>query len=158
MSKKDLPLIVKLLVVFCVPWIGGSLLDALEEHFFPASSIPDSYTIGYQQGDRTTRYTDSDCTDEYLYFAYGGQWSSLVDVYDHSGNFLYTLFFTDRDNGRLQIGCLDGFLCVMVKSGTVFVFDGEKEVNRFTHDQAATQGLTAAWFSKMVAIPFPRTQ
>lgn len=135
-------------LVFVVFFAGVFLLNLA----FP-SPQPEEQPVGedwfaaYEQGKRTGFYSSCDATNDLIFFAYTDH-TSFVDAYDHSGNFQFTLYFEDKQNGVLEIRCTEQILYVSTKAGSVFVFDRDQEVRRMTHNEAKQGGFSYFWFEE----------
>ena len=135
-------------LVFVLFFAGVVLLSLLFPSPQPEDQpIEDGWIAAYQQGKRTTSYSGCDATNDLIFFAYS-EHASFVDAYDHSGNFQFTLFFEDKQNGVLDIRCTQQLLYVSTKAGSVFVFDRDQEVDRMTHGQAQQNGFSYFWFEE----------
>ena len=117
---------------------------------FPAEraktpQVEEDWFAAYQLGGRQSAYSRCDATNDLIFFAYG---SSFVDAYDTEGEFQFTLYFKDKQNGGFVIRCEDQKLYVSTKSSTVFVFDRDQEVSRMNLEEARQNGLSWVWFDE----------
>lgn len=105
----------------------------------------EDWFAGYQLGDRRSVYSKCDATNDLIFFAYG---SSFVDAYDTEGEFQFTLYFKDKQNGGFHIRCEDQKLYVSTKGHTVFIFDRDREVSRMNLEEARENGFSYVWFDE----------
>ena len=105
----------------------------------------EDWFAGYQLGGRQSRYSECDATNDLIFFAYD---SSFVDAYDTEGEFQFTLYFENKQNGGFAIRCEDQKLYVSTKSHTVFVFDRDQEVSRMNLEETRQNGFSWVWFDE----------
>lgn len=130
-----------LLAVLLFPFLCLGV-HTLINRFLPDTEpeFTDSYAIGYEQGPRSISYTSVDATEDLIFFVYSGE-GNLIDAYDNTGAFRFTLFFRDRENSGLSACCRDGLLYVRGNGGTIFAFDGDREVERMDAKEARERGV-----------------
>ena len=109
--------------------------QAAEEDWFAA----------YQQGDRKSRYSRCDATNDLIFFAYD---HSFVDAYDPKGEFQFTLYFENKQNGGFHIRCEEQKLYVSTKGNSVFIFERDQEVCRMNLEEARENGFSYLWFDE----------
>ena len=129
-----------LIIVFCAIIVNT---------IFPDRTPPgrDTCVIGYEQGARRVPYDECDSTDAYVFYLYGNT-GCMVDAYNLDGEFQFTLFFTDSQNGVMHIRCENNLLYVSTKKDSVFIFDGDQQIEKLTHQEASEQGYTWNWFMR----------
>lgn len=90
-------------------------------------------------------FEQCDAAGEYLYFSYQNSRSS-VDVYTREGSYLYTLVFSDRENGAMYLRSDQDKLYIKLRNDYVYVFKGKQELACMTESEADSLGYTNAWF------------
>lgn len=90
-------------------------------------------------------FEQCDATDEYLYFSYMNSVSS-VDVYDRQACYLYSLVFSDKQNGAIYLRCDQDKMYIKLRNDYVYVFQGKEELACMTEAEADSKGYTNAWF------------
>lgn len=141
-------------LILLLPWVMGFLFSA-GRSLFSIDEVTVSKTANIASQEKaviSTTYgprgnsSSYDTTDTHIYFLYTER-ASCVDVFDHNGNFQFSLHFSSRENGSMFIRCHDGYLYVSTKYGNVFVFDGEQQIACFSEADAKLKGFDVHWFT-----------
>lgn len=118
-----------------------------------AAETDNKGVIIYYTPYKTTRenYTQCAITDTYVYFTFG--YDSIIDAYDHNGEFQFTLLFPDRNNGQLISKCEGDKLLVLTKSREYYYeLDGDRVLTLIIAPNEATvdkfDNEITAWASK----------
>lgn len=106
------------------------------------TSIADGWGISGQRGARGEAFHQCEGTDALVYFGYF--FSDVVDAYDLSGEYQYTIHLPDAQNGGLVINCQDDLLIAAAANGEVFVFRGTELVERLDYKTARERGYRAS--------------
>ena len=141
-KKRNLIVAITFVAFFAVCVLFGVVLPA-ERAKTPQAD--EDWFAGYQLGGRQSRYSKCDATNDLIFFAYD---SSFVDAYDTEGEFQFTLYFENKQNGGFAIRCEDQKLYDSTKSHTVFVFDSDQEVSRMNLEETRQNGLSWVWFDE----------
>lgn len=105
-------------------------------------NIGDGWEISGQRGAREETFHQCEGTDELVYFGYF--FSDVVDAYDLSGEYQYTIHLPDAQNGGLLINCQGDLLIAAAANGDVFVFRGTELVEKLDHKTARERGYRAS--------------
>lgn len=89
-----------LIVLLCIPVAAETDNKGVIIHYTPYKT-------------KRENYTQCAITDSYVYFTFGHE--SIIEVYDHNGEFQYCLVFPDRQNGQLLSICEGNRLLVLTK-------------------------------------------
>ena len=130
----------KVLLVFCVLALCLTVKQSMERN----APVNTEWTLSSQHvGPRS--FAQCDAAGEYLYFSYQNSRSS-VDVYDRQACYLYTLVFSDRENGVIYLRCDQDEMYIKLRNDYVYVFRGKEELACLTESEADSKGYTNAWF------------
>lgn len=103
------------------------------------------YYISYKLGPQRPSVVDYDATNEYVFFAYSEN-ITVVDAYNMSGEFAFSILFEFREKGSISVRCEDNLLYVSTKFGNVFVFDHDQLLEIIEASSAAEKGYGWKWF------------
>lgn len=118
--------------------------------------IGDGWSITGQRGPRRGLFDQCEGTDELIFFCYGG--SDLIDAYDLSGGYRFTIDLPDASNGGALINCVDDVLVVRPALGReVLLFRGTELVARMDVETAREQGYKATSFDNESRYAITRT-
>lgn len=105
-----------------------------------------TWAIGYENAIRKGSYSTPDATGDLLYLPYNS--SNCVNVYDHSGKFLYAIHFPYRQNGTISVRCSGNLALISNKDNITYVFEGNELVEQFDLDTARSRGYSELWFQQ----------
>lgn len=142
--KRDLKLQVILLSAFLLVFALTSSRGCPDASDNPEQEliVGDGWTITGQRGARGETFYQCEGTDELVYFGYF--FSDVVDAYDLSGEYQYTIHLPDAQNGGLLINCQDDLLIAAAANGDVFVFRGTELLEKLDHKTARERGYRAS--------------
>ena len=132
-----------LLLLVLVPVFCGIVRDRQEAE----TSVPEDRGVWSVLEEQKTRHHDfrqCDTTSNRLYVAYSMY--SCVDVYDHSGTFLYTVQLPKRQNGAVGIRCEGEQVYIVDQDDMVYVFEDRTLIRKLSYDEASSEGYTWDWF------------
>ena len=101
--------------------------------------------ISYTLSTRRPSVVDYDATNEYVFFAYSEN-LAVVDAYNMSGEFVFSILFEFREKGSISIRCENNLLYVSTKFGNVFVFDHDQLLEVIESSAATEKGYGWKWF------------
>lgn len=139
-----------LVMALCVCWKTSDQRSTYDQEYerqlIEMANANGTWKISSQKAVRKGNYSQIDATDQLIYFAYSR--SSCVDAYNHQGEFQYAFLFPVRQNGSVQIKCVDQYLYVSDKYNNVYVFDGVEEISYMEAKQAIQNGYNYFWFEE----------
>lgn len=156
--KKSLKLQRILMCVFLLFWsltLSKGVRDA-SDNPHQELIIGDGWSITGQRRARRGLFDQCEGTDELIYFCYGA--SDLIDAYDLSGGYRFTIDLPDASNGLALINCVDDVLVVNPALGReVLLFRGTELVGKLDVETAREQGCKATSYDKESRYAITRT-
>ena len=117
--------------------------------------IGDGWGISGQRGARRGLFDRCEGTDDLIYFCYSGE--DMVDAYDLSGEYQFTINLPDAQNGGLLIDCVEDLLIADAANSDVFVFRGSELVEKLDYQAARERGYRASSFDTESRYAITRT-
>ena len=147
-NKNTIPFLMFAIIVFahiCINYYFGSTSKNDDEH--SAVQTPSAYAVEHNAPLQKTAITDYDIAGDLLFFSYS-EGVSVVEAYNLNGDYVFSVHFSNQQNGTVLIRGEENKLYVRTKSDDVFVFEGDRLIETLRKEDADAAGYNYVWFSK----------
>lgn len=137
-----------LIILLFLTLLSGQLcfqVSATKQFDNEPTDMIERFFVSYELGTQRPSVVDYDATNEYVFFAYSEN-IAVVDAYNMSGEFAFSILFTFREKGSISVRCENNLLYVSTKLGNVFIFDHDQLIDVIESSSVTEKGYGWKWF------------